>query len=250
MERESRQGTSPTDLGANKTGISMSPIDAPRMLDAAMEIPLGPERADELMNLRRAYVANAPEPVGTMPPPLTPKGMGETAKHMLMGHKATVLLDKMGERLAFERTGSRMYEALMVKVVGGGLTAVGPNVADLEDLRSDELRHFELVHRHLVRLGADPTVQTPCADIAGVTAMGVLQVLNDPRTTLSQCLTAVLTTELSDTAGWELLAALARDSGETEMADEFDAAHAAEMEHDRRVKQWLDEMVRAQAGLA
>lgn len=249
MERESRHGVSPTDLGTNKTGISMSPIDTPRMLDAAMEIPGAPERAEELMHVRRAYAANAPEPVGTMPPPLTPKGMGETAKHMLMGHKATVLLDKMGERLAFERTGARMYDALMVKVVGGGVTAVGPNVVELEELRADELRHFELVRHHLVRLGADPTVQTPCADVAGVTAMGVLQVLNDPRTTLSQCLMAVLTTELADTAGWELLAALARDAGEKEMADEFDAAHASEMEHDRRVKTWLDQMVRAQAGV-
>jgi hypothetical protein len=249
MERETRQGVSPTDLGSNKTGISMSPIDTPRMLDAAMEIPVIPEGAGELLNLRRAYVANAPEPVGTMPPPLTPKGMGETALHALMGHKATVLLDKMGERLAFERTGTRMYDALMVKVVGGGLTVVGPNVVDLEDLRDDELRHFELVRKHLVRLGADPTVQTPCADVAGVTAMGVLQVLNDPRTTLSQCLTAVLTTELADTAGWELLAKLAREAGEKEMADEFDLAHASEMEHDRRVKTWLDEMVRAQAGM-
>ena len=47
--------------------------------------------------------------------------------------------------------------------------------------------------------------------------------------------------------GWELPAPLAREAGEEAMAGEFDAAHA-EMEHDRRVKTWLDAMVRAQAG--
>jgi hypothetical protein len=243
MEREERNGTAPTDLGTNRTGISMSPIDTPRMLDAAMEIPVMPEGAGEMVNLRRAYVAASPEPVGSMPPPVTPKGMAATAMHALKGHKATVLLDKMGERLAFERTGTRLYDALLVKVAGTGTPGAGPQVADLEELREEELRHFELVHRHLVRLGADPTVQTPCADVAGVTAMGVLQALTDPRTTLSQCLTAILTTELADTAGWEMLVRLAREAVENEMADEFQIAHLAEQEHDARVKQWLNELV-------
>ncbi|HEY0144519.1 MAG TPA: ferritin-like domain-containing protein [Thermoanaerobaculia bacterium] len=247
MDSEKRNDSKPTDLGMNRTGISMSPIDTPRMVDAAMEIPLMPEGAGEVMNMRRSYMADSPEPIGSMPPPVTPKGMGATAMHALMGHKATVLLDKMGERLAFERTGSRMYEALLVKVAAG---AVGPTASDLEELRAEELRHFELVRRHLVRMGADPTVQTPCADLAGVQAMGVLQVLSDPRTTLSQCLNAVLTTELADTAGWELLAKLANESGEKEMAQEFEQAHVAEMEHDVRVKAWLTQLVMTDAGVA
>ncbi|HEX7155172.1 MAG TPA: ferritin-like domain-containing protein [Thermoanaerobaculia bacterium] len=250
MERETRNGSAPTDLGTNRTGIATSPIDTPRMLDAAMEVPVMAEGAGELLNLRRAYAAASPEPIGSMPPPVTPKGMGQTAMQTLKGHKPTVLLDKMGERLAFERTGTRLYDALLVKVVGTGTPGIGPKPADLEELRADELRHFELVRRHLVRMGADPTVQTPCADLAGVQALGVLQVLNDPRTTLSQCLNAILTTELADTAGWELLAKLARESGEKEMADEFEQAHASEMEHDQKVKTWLTEMLMSDAGVA
>jgi hypothetical protein len=250
MDQEKRDGSKPTDLGMNKTGVSMSPIDTPRMLDAAMAVPVLPEGAGEVLNMRRAYAAAAPEPIGSMPPPVTPKGMAATAMHALMGHKATVLLDKMGERLAFERTGTRLYDTLMVKVVGGATPGIGPRPADLEELRADELRHFQLVQRHLVRLGADPTVQTPCADLAGVQAMGVLQVLSDPRTTLSQCLNAILTTELADTAGWELLAKLAREAGEQDMATEFEQAHLAEQEHDVRVKQWLTELVMTDAGTA
>jgi hypothetical protein len=251
MERETRQGSAPTDLGTNRTGASMSPIDTPRMVDAAMAVPVIPEGAGEMVNMRRTYAAESPEPIGSMPPPVTPKGMGKSAVQALKGHKPAVLLDKMGERLAFERTGTRLYDALIVKVVGttaaGG---VGPRHADLEELRAEELRHFELVHRHLVRMGADPTVQTPCADTAGMQAMGVLQVLTDPRTTLSQCLNAILTTELADTAGWELLTLLAREAGETAMADEFAQAHLNEQEHDRRVKTWLTELVMMDAGVA
>ncbi|HYC90550.1 MAG TPA: ferritin-like domain-containing protein [Thermoanaerobaculia bacterium] len=250
MEREKRQGSAPTDLGMNRTGVSTSPIDTPRMVDAAMSVPVIAEGAGEMVNMRRMYVEESPEPIGSMPPPVTPKGMAKTAVQAFKGHKPTVLLDKMGERLAFERTGTRLYDAMIVKVVGSPETGVGPRHADLEELRAEELRHFELVHRHLVRLGADPTVQTPCADTAGMQAMGVLQVLTDPRTTLSQCLNAILTTELADTAGWELLTHLAREAGETEMADEFQQAHLNEQEHDRRVKTWLTEMVMTDAGVA
>jgi hypothetical protein len=250
MERETRQGSAPTDLGMNRTGVSTSPIDTPRMIDAARDIPVIPEGAGEIVNVRRSYVAESPEPIGSMPPPVTPKGMGKTAIQALKGHKPAVLLDKMGERLAFERTGTRLYDALIVKVVGSAGSEAGPRHADLEELRAEELRHFELVQRHIVRMGADPTVQTPCADTAGMQAMGVLQVLTDPRTTLSQCLNAILTTELADTAGWELLVRLAREAGEDDMAAEFEQAHLAEMEHDRRVKTWLTEMVMTDAGVA
>ena len=250
MERESRNGSASTDLGLNRTGIATSPIDTPRMLDAAMEIAAVPEGAGEVMNMRRSYVAASPEPIGSMPPPVTPKGMGETAMHTLMGHKPTVLLDKMGERLAFERTATRLYEAVMVKAVGLAPAGAGPRPADLEEIRNDELRHFELIRKHLVRLGADPTVQTPCADLAGVQALGILQVLNDPRTTLSQCLNAVLTIELADTAGWELLQQLASESDEKEMATDFELARVAEAEHDVKVKRWLSELLMIDAGVA
>jgi rubrerythrin len=83
-----------------------------------------------------------------------------------------------------------------------------------------------------------------------VHALGVLQVLTDPRTTLSQCLNALLATELADTAGWELLSHLAREAGEKEMAAEFETAHVAEQRHDVLVKQWLTELLMSDAGMA
>lgn len=38
----------------------------------------------------------------------------------------------------------------------------------------------------IVDMGGDPTAQTPCADVSAVAAMGLIQVLTDPRTTLAQ----------------------------------------------------------------
>jgi hypothetical protein len=63
------------------------------------------------------------------------------------------------------------------------------------------MRHFELVRCTIEMMGCDPTAQTPCADLVGVETLGLVQVLTDPRTTVAQCMNAILTAELADNAG-------------------------------------------------
>jgi hypothetical protein len=69
--------------------------------------------------------------------------------------------------------------------------------------------------------------------------MGLVQVLTDPRTTLAQSLNAMLTAELTDNAGWELLAQLAEEAGESELTGKFLGALSQEQEHLLVVKAWL-----------
>jgi hypothetical protein len=98
------------------------------------------------------------------------------------------------------------------------------------------------------QMGGDPTAQTPCADSIATASMGLIQVLTDPRTTLAQCLNAILTAELTDNAGWELLITLAEDAGETELAGRFLGALAEEQEHLAIVRGWLTALVARGAG--
>jgi hypothetical protein len=80
-------------------------------------------------------------------------------------------------------------------------------------IRAEELAHFHLLCEAAITLGADPTAQTPCADVAATASMGLLHVVADPRTTLAQSLNAILTGELTDNAGWDLLTELAQEAG-------------------------------------
>src|SRR5690606_12038654 len=107
--------------------------------------------------------------------------------------------------------------------------------------------HFDLVCSAVESLGADPTAQTPCADISGVASLGLLQVITDPRTTVAQCLDAMLTVELTDNAAWELLIELARESGHDELADSFGEAYEQEEEHVITIKQGRRETVMREA---
>ena len=79
--------------------------------------------------------------------------------------------------------------------------------------------------------------------MTALASSGFMQVLNDPRTTLAQCLNAMLAVELADNAGWELLANLADNANEDELAGQFLGALAQEQQHLLIVKQWLTSVV-------
>src|SRR5689334_396672 len=101
-------------LGVNRTGVQMSPVDAQAMQKpepvANAQIPPGDETA--LAEMRRAYIEQSDE-VGSVPVPGTLKGVITSGVQMLTGKQPQLLLDKLGERLAFERTGTRLYDALI-----------------------------------------------------------------------------------------------------------------------------------------
>jgi rubrerythrin len=208
-----------TELGTNRTGMQISP-DADDMLE---NIKLTkPRRGDErgMAKIRAEYGAEA-DPVGTLPDPQE----GAMA----------VLMDKLGERLAFERSGTRLYDALLVKceTLDGGIP-----VKDLQHIRDEEATHFALLGAAIQSLGGDPTQQTPCANVSGVEGMGLMQVLTDPKTTLGQALHAILVAEMTDNAGWEELIMLTEQAGNDDLVKRFAKARDEELEHLEKVQAW------------
>lgn len=233
----------PTDVGGNRTGIQVSAAEAKRMLEGANQgVPKASTDVARLSEMRLDYSRKA-EPLGTMPPPVKTekKGKGETP---------AIFFDLLGERQAFERSGVRLYELLITKLEAASVHRGEPVREDLEHLRDDELRHFALLGRTLEQLGADPFAVTPSADVTGVAGSGVLQVLADPRTTLTQGLQAIRIAELVDTGSWQSLVELADKLGHDELREEFHRALEEEHDHLARVQSWLAAAVSGQAGIA
>jgi rubrerythrin len=238
----------PTDLGSNRTGIATAPLRAQATLKGAVDGDMDQADLGESIAARERFSSEA-MPVGTMPPPATLRGAAKTALSALKGQKATVFLDKLGERLAFERTGVRLYEALMVKLEAASEHPGRPSRNDLQRIRSDEYRHFQIVKQAIQSLGGDPTAMTPCANVTAVASSGIPKVLTDPRTTLNQCLGAILTAELVDNDGWQMLADMAEKLGQTEMAEQFRDCLTQEAEHLEMVRSWLANGVEGEAGI-
>lgn len=230
-------------MGMNRTGVQMSPIDTAAMQgseNAPIRGAPGDERA--LLNAREAYILDA-DAIGSLPMPGTVAGAVSVGLHMLKGDRPQILLDKLGERMAFERTGTRLYDALLAKCDVMPHGPAGMTREHVAAIRRDEARHFLLLKDAIESLGGDATAQTPSADVSGVESQGIVQVLYDPRTSLAQSLHALLTAELADRAGWETLIALVFDTGQDDLVAGFTLALEDEHRHLALVQGWYHEAI-------
>lgn len=233
----------------NRTGIAMSPVDSQSIIDAAQNTPPSSQGGKGVFtSIDSTYIKESGR-VGSVPPPGTLKGVAQTVLDKLSGENPEVLIDKLGERLAFERMGTRLYEYLMTKCQAAQESSP-ISIDTLKRFRDQEEHHFKMVAQALESLGADPTAQTPGAAISAVASMGILKVISDPRTTVAQSMEAILSAELLDHASWELLIKLADHMGFEQMVVDFRAALAEESNHVRQVREWNEQLALAQAGIS
>jgi rubrerythrin len=235
------------EMGMNKTGLATAPNLSKEMIESSKSGAVS--RSDGAISpdgVRADYIKEGAT-IGSVPPPTSVKGAGKTAVAALKGEKATVLLDKIGERLAFERTGTRLYEALLAKCKALGTTQGGVTPQELERICEEELEHFHMLWDCLKQLGADPTVEMPSADVSAVISEGIPKVITDSRTNMAQCLEAILAAELVDNDSWEMLMELADEFKQTEMAEKFRQALAEEQNHLIVVRDWLKHEIREEA---
>ena len=237
-------------LGMNKTGIDMSPVLSKEMIEASEKMALNGENIEADMMLFEQFYLDNDDPLGSVPMPGTVKGAVKSTMKMMTGHHPEVFINKLGERLAYERSGVRIYEQLIMKcehAQANGLPGLKIPLATLQEFHHQEAEHFQMLVGCMKKLGADPTAQTPDADASGVAAMGQMKVIMDPRTSISQALEAMLSLELTDNAAWELLIKLAEDMDLPDMAEQFEHALAQEDKHLIQVKQWYEDSIRQQS---
>ena len=228
-----------TTLGKNRTGAEHARIATAEMARYAKAAPVPPGDDAEL-EAARVDEASAAGPVGSIPPPHSMKSAAKQVKKAVKGQHSIALFDKLGERLAFERSGARLYQALLGKLEAAS-DDFGIERGAIEQLRDEELLHFALLEKAIREAGGDPTCVTPAADIAGVESMGILQVLTDPRTSFEQCLHAMLIAELVDREAWVELIELSDALGQSEQADGFRDALRQEEEHLAHLRRWCAE---------
>lgn len=235
------------ELFVNRTGIMTNPdLSAELIRGAKKTIPSSTNGSKQLAANRAEYLKEG-LPIGSPPSIVIDDKLG-TEELAADANKMSVLLDKLGERLAFERQGTRIYEAFLQKMEQmPSDQSVGPSVEELRHICEEELEHFKLLQKAITGLGGDATVLTPSADVVGVLSHGILQVVSDPRTTIPQTLQAMLTAELADNDGWQMLTELAGQLGMSELVTKCETAFQEEQEHLENVRRWLSEMTVTEA---
>lgn len=235
-------------LGPNKTGLGMAPLQSTKLLDGQDDAFKSFAQADEdpmqeltFKEIRQEYLRESGT-IGSLPPPMTVKGAAVTGFQKITGRHPEVLIDKLGERLAFERSGARLYESFIAKCE---VALPKERLGFLQDIHADEVRHFRMLYEVIKELGADPTAITPCADVAGVASKGLIDVVNDPRTSVTQAAEAILIAELTDVDSWDLLIKLTEQAGLDAITERFREAQLAEERHLIQIREWLEQMIMA-----
>lgn len=227
--------------GKNLTGMVKAGARARDMMTGTEEF--GPTSSGSLAGADHVRLVYARESdareLGSVPPPEGVEGKAKAMFDKVAGHEPTVLMDKIGERIAFERTGTRLYEALLSKLEADGGFSGGPTREDLMTILNQEHAHFRMLLDLMDQLDGDPTAMTPSADVAATAASGVLKVITDPRTSLLQGLEAIMIAELTDTESWQGLVALASQANKKELVQRFEAAERTEEEHVAKVRRWI-----------
>src|SRR5690606_42066880 len=99
-------------LGTNRTGIDASPSHSKKMQTGAQSYAPTAGSVQNLDGFRLNFIAEA-DRLGSVPVPASAKGMLKSTMEKFAGNQPAVFVNKLGERLGFERSGGRIYESLM-----------------------------------------------------------------------------------------------------------------------------------------
>lgn len=243
METENTEA----ELFVNQTGVMANPDLAAELISGAKKTIPSSESNGQPVEANRAEYLKEGLLIGS-PPVIVLNDRAGEEEMFADADRMSVLLDKLGERLAFERQGTRLYEAFIQKLEQAPLEeSAGPSSEDLRDIYEEELEHFKLLQKAITGIGGDATVETPSADVAGVLSSGIMQIVLDPRTTIPQTLQAILSAELADNDGWQMLCELAGKLGFSDLATKCEKAFEEEQEHLQNVRGWLSGMTLSEA---
>ena len=151
-------------------------------------------------------------------------------------------VDKLGERLFFEKEMTTLYEALIDKYRLSPAKEQLPELNRMEQFHQEELKHFNLLSEVITLLGGDPMFKTPGAEMALITLLGPKKIVNDSGIGFLQALEVIYQLEHTDNSGWEILIELAEVNGLGEIAVEFQTALDEEKFHLLTLKQWVQEL--------
>jgi Ferritin-like domain len=245
-EREMETETMEAELFVNRTGIMTNRDLSAELIRGTKQTPPGPPKNDKQPLSSKAEYLKEGLPIGSPPIVVFDETVGKE-ELAADADRMAVLLDKLGERLAFERQGTRLYEGFLQKLEQMPCAEVGPTLEEVRHIYEEELEHFKLLQKAISEIGGDATVQTPSADVAGVLSHGIMQIVSDPRTTIPQTLQAMLNAELADNDGWQMLIELGSTLGHSTLIQQCEKAFQEEQEHLENVRGWLTDMTLSSA---
>ena len=141
------------------------------------------------------------------------------------------VIDLLTARLTFERVGVKLYDAIIGKVQILGDAQAQRMLDQLQEHREEEKEHEEWLEEQIRALGADAHGTSEMSELETRESKGIEDVILDGDNEISHLMHALLTAELADNAGWDLLVSLADEAGDRDAKKAFKKRLHEEEEH-------------------
>jgi bacterioferritin (cytochrome b1) len=153
------------------------------------------------------------------------------------------VVDLLNERLAFERTGVRLYDTVLARLQVSSEPGFKALARQVQEQRDEEKEHEEWLEEQIRALGGTAHGLSEHAVLAQAESEGVERVIRRDDS-IPHDFHALLTAELADTAGWDLLVQIADEFGDSKAKKEFKKRLQEEEKHLLFVRKTLLELTR------
>lgn len=140
------------------------------------------------------------------------------------------VLDLLNERLAFERAGVKLYDQILARMRASSSDNIRVMYDEMQRHREEEKEHEEWLEDCIRMLGGDAHSPSEHSVLVQKESTGIEQVVAQDEN-VAHDLHALLTAELADNAGWDLLTQIADELGDHEAKREFKKRLHEEEDH-------------------
>jgi bacterioferritin (cytochrome b1) len=166
------------------------------------------------------------------------------AMEKLAKKNATKVIDLLNERLAFERSGVQLYDTLLSRLrTATEDPALKALLGQMKEYREEEKEHEEWLEEQIRALGGDAHAPTEHSVLVQAESEGVERVMRRDES-IPHGFHALLTAELADNAGWDLLVQIADEFGDSDAKKEFKKRLHEEEKHLLFVRKTLLELTK------
>jgi rubrerythrin len=140
------------------------------------------------------------------------------------------VIDMLAERLQFERSGVKLYDAVIKKMQSSREPSVTKMLDQMQEHRDQEKEHEEWLEECIRQLGGDDKQMTEKARLIQQESKGIEEVIMKDAE-IPHLFHALLAAELVDNAGWDLLVQLADEADDNKAKRDFKKRLHEEEEH-------------------
>lgn len=158
-------------------------------------------------------------------------------------HNTALLLNKLAQRLSYERANVRFYEALIFKSLAAeqGVRRI-VSVDRLRQFRDEDVEHTVLLKTAIETLGADVDMWLPDAVPSQATQITMSKMLTKTHGDILQCLQSVVVFARNDADEWQMLYRLFSSMGLEKMTETFRQAWEEDQQQLTTLSAWVEQM--------